>query len=210
MSQSQGSTDLKVINNLFTLQDTRVYKCKEPSPESSDDDGDPELRIFECSEPGCVKSFQAFSELESHLDIGDHSLEEERKETLYDKLRKDWVERFTTSVSITDKACAPIVANEDESASPHNPVQMSWALSNPHRGSSRFPDKVRSFLTSRFDIGEQTGHKADPQKVSTDMRNARDEQNNRLFTRDEWLTKTQIKAFFSRLTAKRRMFRKRS
>ena len=60
-----------------------------PLPESSDDDGNPELRIFECSEPGCVKIFQAFSELESHLDIGDHSLEEERKKTLYDKLRKD-------------------------------------------------------------------------------------------------------------------------
>ena len=54
-------------------------------------------------------------------------------------------------------------------------------------------------MTSRFDIGEQTGHEVDPQKVSTDMQNARDEQNNRLFTRDEWLTKTQIKAFFSRL-----------
>ena len=59
-------------------------------------------------------------------------------------------------------------------------------------------------MTSRFDIGEQTGNKADPQKVSTDMRNAWDEQNNRLFTSDEWLTKTQIKGFFCRLTAKRR------
>ena len=190
MSQSQGSTDLKVINDLFTLQDARVYKCKEPPPESLDDDGDPELSVFECSEPGCIKSFQTFSELESHLDIGDHSLEEERKETLYDKLRKDWVERFTTSVSITEKACAPIVTNEDESVSPHDSVQMGWALSNLRGGFYRFSEKVTSYLTSRFDIGEQTGHKADPQKVSTDMRNARDEQNNRLFTRDEWLTKT--------------------
>ena len=63
---------------------------------------------------------------------------------------------------------------------------------------------VRSYLISRFDIGEQTGHKADPQKVSTDMRNAMDEQNNRLFTRDEWLTKTQIKGFFIPFTATRR------
>ena len=35
------------------------------------------------------------------------------------------------------------------------------------------------------------------------MRNARDEQNNRLFTREEWLTKTQIQGFFSRLAANR-------
>jgi hypothetical protein len=36
------------------------------------------------------------------------------------------------------------------------------------------------------------------------MRNARDEQNNRLFRREEWLTKTQIQGFFSRLAANRR------
>ena len=39
-------------------------------------------------------------------------------------------------------------------------------------------------IFQKFDLGEQTGHKADPQKVSSDMRKAaRDEQNNRLFAR---------------------------
>ena len=175
-------------------------------PENSDDNGDLELDIFECKEPGCEKSFQNYSELESHLDIGDHSVKDEQKETLYDKLRRDWVERFTTAVSITeDEACPTTnVANELESSSPNNAVQIGWALSKPRGGSSRFPDNVRSYLTARFDIGEQTGHKADPQKVSTDMRNARDEQNNRLFAREEWLSKTQIQSFFSRLAASRR------
>jgi hypothetical protein len=206
VSQSQGSTCLEVVNDFFVPEDTRAYKCKEPLPESSDDDSDLELDIFECSEPGCMKSFQNFSELESHLDIGDHSVKDEQKETLYDKLRRDWVERFTTAVSITqDEACTSSnVTNENESSSPNNAVQIGWALSKPRSGSSRFSDKVRSYLTARFDIGELTGHKADPQKVSTDMRNARDEQNNRLFTREEWLTKTQIQGFFSRLAANRR------
>ena len=57
----------------------------------------------------------------------------------------------------------------------------------------------------KFDLGEQTGHKADPQKVSNDMRKAaRDEQNNRLFAREEWLTKSQVQGFFSRLAATRK------
>ena len=57
----------------------------------------------------------------------------------------------------------------------------------------------------KFDLGEQTGNKADPQKVSNDMRKAaRDAQNNRLFAREEWLTKSQVQAFFSRLAATRR------
>jgi hypothetical protein len=206
VSQSQGSTCLEVVNDFFVPEDTRAYKCKEPLPESSDDDSDLELDIFECSEPGCMKSFQNFSELESHLDIGDHSVKDEQKETLYDKLRRDWVERFTTAVSITqDEACTSSnVTNENESSSPNNAVQIGWALSKPRSGSSRFSDKVRSYLTARFDIGELTGHRADPQKVSTDMRNARDEQNNRLFTREECLTKMQIQGFFSRLAANRR------
>ncbi len=136
VSQSQGSTCLEVVNDFFVPEDTRAYKCKEPLPESSDDDSDLELDIFECSEQGCMKSFQNFSELESHLDIGDHSVKDEQKETLYDKLRRDWVERFTTAVGITqDEACTSSnVTNENESSSPNNAVQIGWALSKPRSG----------------------------------------------------------------------------
>ena len=45
---------------------------------------------FECSDPGCVKSFQRFSKFESHLDVGDHCVKDERPlEKLYDKLHRD-------------------------------------------------------------------------------------------------------------------------
>ena len=81
---------------------------------------------------------------------------------------------------------------------------MGWALAKPRPGSSRFSDKVKRYLTAKFDLGEQTGHKVDPQQVSNDMRKARDEQNNRLFAREEWLTKSQVQGFFSRLAATRR------
>ena len=39
-----------------------------------------------------------------------------------------------------------------------------------------------------FELGERKGLKADPNQVSADMRNARDEENNRRFSREEWLT----------------------
>jgi hypothetical protein len=63
---------------------------------------------------------------------------------------------------------------------------------------------VRAYLTTKFDVGERTGNKADPEQVAIDMRNARDESNVRLFERECWLTKTQIQGFFSRLAATRR------
>ena len=55
-----------------------------------------------------------------------------------------------------------------------------------------------------FDLGEKTGLKADPNQVSADTRNGRDEENNRRFCREEWLTKNQIKNYFSRLASAKR------
>ena len=81
---------------------------------------------------------------------------------------------------------------------------MGWALPKLRGGPSKFADKVRRYLTAKFDLGEQTGQKADPQQVSNDMHKARDEQNNWLFAREEWLTKSQVQGFFSRPVATRR------
>lgn len=225
ISKSQGNTGLVVCEEFFTCRETRVYNCKDPVPESSDDEtdsDDEQVDMFECSEPGCVKSFTTFAELESHLDIGDHCVagvkdegqdegqderqDERQTETVYDKLRMDWVDMFTSAVSITEyQPCEPTTKQSVRELSPSDQaVNMGWALPKPRPGPSRFSDKVRKYLTARFDIGEQTGLKADPQQVSSDMRKARDEQGNRLFDREEWLTKSQVQGFFSRLAAARR------
>ena len=54
---------------------------------------------------------------------------------------------------------------------------------------------------------KKAGRKADPHQVALDMRSAKTESNERLFTRNEWLTKNQIQSFFSRLAASRRKLR---
>ena len=59
--------------------------------------------------------------------------------------------------------------------------------------------------TAKFDMGERTGRKADPDQVQANsIRNARNERNERLFEREEWLTKTQITSFFSRLASRQK------
>ena len=60
--------------------------------------------MFECSDPGSIKSFHTFSELKSHLDIGHHCVKERQFETHYDMLRRDWVDILTTSGNITRDA----------------------------------------------------------------------------------------------------------
>ena len=98
-----------------------------------------------------MKSFRTFSELESHLDIGDHCVKEERQsETLYDKLRRDWVDMFTTSVNITkDGTCTPGSQQNVSSSPPSDQaVRMGWALPKPRAGSLIFTDKVKNHLTT--------------------------------------------------------------
>ena len=72
------------------------------------------------------------------------------------------------------------------------------------RSSVRFSPKVKEYLTARFTMGERTGRKADPGQVAADMRNAKNESNERLFTRSEWLSKNQVQSFFSRMAAAHR------
>ncbi|PFX16270.1 hypothetical protein AWC38_SpisGene19477 [Stylophora pistillata] len=119
---------------------------------------------------------------------------------------KDWAERLTTSVSITDEPQCEASTHQvvHDSMPPVNTVSMGWALPKSRAGSTRFSCKVKNYLTAKFVQGEQSGLKADPQQVSNNMRKARDEQNNRLLDRDEWLTESQVQDFFSRLTANRK------
>ena len=102
--KGEGDNGIIISEKFFPLHDTRVYQCSDPVTESSEEEkdwDDSNESMFECSEPGCVKSFQIFSKLESHLDVGDHCLKDERpSETLYYKLRRDWADRFTTSVNV--------------------------------------------------------------------------------------------------------------
>ena len=73
---------------------------------------------------------------------------------------------------------------------------MRWALSKSRAGTMRFSQNMRYYLTERFDLGEITGMKSNPPDVENDMRSARNEKNEKRFSRDEWLTAPQIKSFF--------------
>ena len=81
---------------------------------------------------------------------------------------------------------------------------MGWAISKTYTACTRFSQKVKEYLTGKFVIGEKTGRNAYPAQVEKDMRTARNPSNERQFSCTEWLTKTQIQSFFSRLAASRR------
>ena len=81
---------------------------------------------------------------------------------------------------------------------------MGWAISKSHTTCTRFSKKVDEYMRGKFVIGERTGRNTDPVQVEKEMRTARNPSNERQCSCTEWLTKTQIQGFFSRLAVSRR------
>ena len=76
-------------------------------------------------------------------------------------------------------------------------LPIGWALQKPRGGGTRYSSQVKDYLKARFDAGEESRCKADPQQVAIDMRNTRTEDNKRM--RDNWLSRNQVQSYFSRL-----------
>ena len=122
-------------------------------------------------------SFRKFSDLESHLDAGEHRQVQQGCDTytLYDKIRRDWAEKFLT-VDKDVKSCSqPITpCNSDHLAdSSSTELESGWALHKLRSEAVRFSVEVKQYLTEKFDLGESTGSKEDRGKVAADMRVAK-------------------------------------
>ena len=122
---------------------------------------------------------------------------------LFYPVRRNWVVQFA-SLTVTTHPSPKVAAAQEITEEEDVALSSRWALQKARGGTATFSPKVRRFSSLKFDAGERTGRKANPQHVAEDMRTARDESGNRIFEREEWLTKTQIQIFFSRLTSNRR------
>ncbi|KAK3713304.1 hypothetical protein QZH41_000682 [Actinostola sp. cb2023] len=195
----QGPTMLqtKEGQGFYDPSEKREVKCR-PEANRNTEIHTP---LYECSVPGCTEAFDTFAQLELHLDVGKHTKNQ------YDAIRRDWALKFS-SVDTASKGCTSLESNLPESSSKarakaSSSLQTGWALTKA-RSTTRFSQKVKEYLTARFMLGERTGRKADPSQVATDMRTTRTSSNERQFSRSEWMSKTQVQSFFSRLVAVRR------
>lgn len=133
------------------------------------------------------------------MDIGQHK--RSTTGSVYDQLKFDWVSKFS---SLTlDEETVVHRQNIGRRLGDSN-LPMGWALHEPRGGGNRYSETVKEYLLAKYDLGEKSGNKCDPQLVADDMRSSKLENGERRFTREEWLSKSQIKSFFSRITASRR------
>ena len=128
------------------------------------------------SEPGCNMGFKKFSELENHLDAGEHSQVRRNSDMVYDKLRRDWARKFHAVDKDEEIRSVPIAVGEERheknetGRSPQcSDLQTGWALHKPRNEAVCFPTEVKQYLTTKFDLRERTDIKSDPAKVAADM-----------------------------------------
>ena len=125
--------------------------------------------------------------MELHKSVGQHT------ESVYDKLKQGWVEKIS-SLTLSEDDSTNVIERQGSEPFQSN-LSEGWAFNKPKGGAVRFSEKVRQYLTSKFEIGEQSGRREDPRQVSQDMRKAKGENGEHLFSREEWLTKAQIQGF---------------
>ncbi|KAL9981740.1 hypothetical protein ACROYT_G010483 [Oculina patagonica] len=171
--------------------------------EEEDEDGDEEEEgasrgLLSCPVDGCICTYQKYYNLERHLLFGKCNLVSE-KNTLFDQAVLEYAKKIQEGCSFQPTLAVPTTTDHEEC--PEAPLEQGWALKVPKKA-SRFNDNQRQYLDAKFQIGQETGHKSDPEKVSRDMRYARKENGQRLFQVDEFLTAQQIQGYFSRTAAK--------
>ncbi|KAK3734709.1 hypothetical protein QZH41_011297, partial [Actinostola sp. cb2023] len=152
--------------------------------------------LFSCHKEGCIKMYQRHSSLDKHLSFGKCKMVPE-KETLFDRAKTAYHTHLIEGTSIS----TAIEATTSEAT--HTTLPEGWALKTTKK-STRFSEKQKSYLEQKFNLGQETGRKQDPEKVANDMRMTRKIDGSRLFSSDEFLTEKQIQSFFSRMASKLR------
>ena len=105
-----------------------------------------------------------------------HALE---KETLFGKARKGYTARITGEQTKVSTFVFYVASKRwvDE----HSPLEMGWAVTTT-RSRTQLTEEQQKLLTEQFLIREECGKKADPQKVSQEMRRVGDEKRARIFS----------------------------
>lgn len=192
--QPQGDTGLKVIQPFcFSMKERGTVG--ESSRKNT-------KKIFSCIETGCILNFSSQSELDEHLETGEHKRLLET-ESMYDKIRMKWASKVT-GMAVQDDPRPSTSTNTTDSGelrekrSESSKRAQGWALKSIKK-SSRMTDKVKKFLENKFADGARSGLKADPAQLAKEMKVAKNKEGQFIFEPEEWRTTKQIRNLFSRL-----------
>ncbi|PFX23132.1 hypothetical protein AWC38_SpisGene12352 [Stylophora pistillata] len=105
--------------------------------------------------------------------------------------KRDWAMQFSTTTNLKTKK--DTAKQEDLLFGSCSELCEGWALATSS-GNVRFAEHLKAYVTTKFDFRIATGKKLTPKEVPEDMRRARNEEGERLFSREEWVKESQKKA----------------
>ena len=97
--QVPGAITLKPATNQLQFWDVQPRCVKLQGKTNQSVKLDTETALFECNEAGCSHSFDNYSALQDHINFGNHDPISTNQESVYDKLRLEWVRKFSTYCS---------------------------------------------------------------------------------------------------------------
>lgn len=144
--------------------------------------------VFTCPEDGCISTFLRYGHLCNHLDTGNHTFSVERMD-LKDR------SRFSYAILIENRLTGPNLNRSKDASSGVSTLERGWALKKK-REVKRFTETQKSFMTKKFNQGESTGFKCEPEEVAREMRSVKNENGERIFHYGDFLSASQIASFF--------------
>ena len=154
------------------------------------------VQLYSCPQEGCVETFQRYYNLEQHLLYDKCEMAIERYSLL--DTAKQMYNKHLVQGSTTEH---PNIPSSNVSSSTQEDLEEGWALKST-KSTACFSVNQKTYLDDKFEIGQQTGNKADPIQISQDMRPTKNADGRRRFAVDECLTPQQIQSYFSRKAKK--------
>ena len=157
--------------------------------------------MYSCPQEGCVRVFQRSSALERHLSRETCELSPE-KHSMMDLAKQRYTAYLQEGVGPLPSLLLPPCVSGLTSGNDRTPNE-GWALKEAKKV-DRSNDNQKTYLhvEAKFNIGQATGRKLDPDVVSKEMRRARGVDGERLFVVADFLSSQQVSSYFSRLSAK--------
>lgn len=82
-------------------------------------------------------------------------------------------------------------------------LKEGWALKS-RRKIKRFTSDQKKYLIEKFEFGEKTGRKCDPEEIAQQMRQVKKDDGKRRFSSTEFFSPLQIGSYFCRLVLQKR------
>ena len=208
-SMSQPSTNLIIMSDFSMPKKPegtiKIKKEENHAPKDQDgsddqhtaDEDEYHSHVFPCLESGCMRVFQEYASLESHILLGKHKFT--NQVSVHDNIKQKWKE---SCCKITKYSTLSRGSKKLKLGQPSSP--MGWALKK-ERKNPRFDEKVKTYLKGIFEAGERSGRKANPCDVSKNMRVCLSDEGDKMFRPDQCLQPSQITSYFSRLAVQSRV-----